>query len=104
MPLFSLMPGMEVLEGRALLSGPSGREQEMLQLINRLRTHPAEELPIILKSKDPDIQNALAFFKVDTKALAVDWANLKPVPPLAWNDPLAKAAKAHTDKMVSFDQ
>jgi len=103
---------VESLEPRTLLSGlaagvsvgPSPREQLMLNLLNRLRTKPAQELPLILKSKDPDVQNALSFFKVDQKKLAADWASLTPVPPLAWNDALAKAAKVHSDKMLAADQ
>src|SRR6184192_842777 len=94
----------EDLEPRTLFSGPSPREQQMLELINRLRAHPAAELPLILNSKDPDIQNALAFFKVDRNELARQWALLSPVAPLAWNDALAKSALGHTQKMLSFDQ
>jgi hypothetical protein len=94
----------EDLEPRTLLSGPSPREQQMLELINRLRTRPAAELPLILNSKDPDIQNALSFFKVDRAELAKQWAGLTPVAPLAWSDALAKSALGHTQKMLALDQ
>lgn len=94
----------ELLESRTLLSGPSPREQQMLELINRLRLHPAAELPLILKSTDPDVQNALAFFHVDRAQLAKDWAGLTPVAPLAWNDALAKSALAHSQQMLAFDR
>ena len=94
----------ETLEPRTLLSGPTPREQTMLTLLNRLRTRPAAELPLILKSRDPDVQNALSFFKVDLKKLAADWATLSPVPPLAWNDALTRAAKTHSDKMLASNQ
>src|SRR5260221_1582841 len=95
---------LESLEPRTLLSGPSPREQQMLELINRLRLHPAAELPLILQSRDPDVQNALAFFHVDRAQLAKDWAGLTPVAPLAWNDALAKSALAHTQQMLAFDK
>jgi hypothetical protein len=95
---------LEPLEGRTLLSGPSPREQQMLELMNRLRTRPAQELPLILNSKDPDVVNALAFFRVDRKALAGQWAGLSAVPPLAWNDALARAAKGHTERMAGSDK
>jgi hypothetical protein len=95
---------LQALEGRTLLSGPSPREQQMLELVNRLRTHPAQELPLLLNSKDPDVVAALKFFKVDKARLAKQWANLRPVQPLAWNDDLAQAALTHTQKMLGFDE
>ncbi|HEY7117985.1 MAG TPA: CAP domain-containing protein [Tepidisphaeraceae bacterium] len=97
---------LETLESRTLLSaaGPTPREQQMLEFLNRLRAHPAQELPLILNSKDPDIQRALSFFKVDRKALANQWTSLSAVPPLAWNDQLAKAGKDHNQRMIASDQ
>jgi Ca2+-binding RTX toxin-like protein len=93
----------EHLEPRTLLSGPSPREQQMLELINRLRLHPAAELPIILASKDPDIRNALDFFNVNLNELKRQWAGLAPSAPLAWNDALAKSALGHSQKMLASD-
>jgi len=95
---------LESLEPRTLLSGPSPREQQMLELINRLRAHPSTELPAILNSRDPDIRASLAFFDVNYKELARQWATLKPAAPLAWNDNLAKAALGHDQQMLKFDQ
>src|SRR5260221_10560558 len=95
---------LEPLESRTLLSGPTPREQQMLEFINRLRAHPANELPLILNSKDPDVRASLAFFNVNYKELARQWAGLSPAAPLAWNDNLAKAAQGHTQKMLAFDQ
>jgi uncharacterized protein YkwD len=98
---------LEPLEKRAMLSaaaGPSPREQQMLELINRLRARPAEELPLILNSKDPDIRTALSFFNVNLRALAADWKSLTPAAPLAWNDALAKAAKGHSERMLTADR
>lgn len=104
MPSYRYRPNdIERLESRTLLSGPSPREQQMLELINRLRSHPAEELPLILNSKDPDIQNALNFFGVDRGVLAKQWAGLTREAPLAWNDALAKSAKTHTERMLATD-
>src|SRR5690348_15163165 len=94
----------EPLESRTLLSGPTAREQQMLELINRLRLHPAAELPLILQSKDADVQSALSFFHVDVNVLKAQWAGLTPVAPLAWNDALSKSAFAHTRQMLAFDQ
>lgn len=95
---------MQALESRVLLAGPSPREQQMLELLNRLRANPAAELPLMLTSRDADIQNALRFFSVDKAELARQWKDLKPVAPLAWNEPLAAAAKAHTGRMLDFNR
>jgi hypothetical protein len=104
MPSYRHRPkDMERLEPRTLLSGPSPREQQMLELINRLRTRPAQELPLILNSRDPDIQNALNFFGVNRGVLARQWGSLTPEAPLAWNDALARSAKTHTDRMLATD-
>ena len=94
---------MERLEPRTLLSGPSPREQQMLELVNRFRARPADELPLILNSRDADIRNALTFFGVNRQTLADQWAGLSAVPPLAWNDALAKSARAHTGRMLATD-
>src|SRR5438552_2797098 len=89
---------VENLESRVLLSAnePSGREQLALELINRARMNPAAELPLLLNSTDPNVQNALSAFGVDRTALANTWASLVAAPPLAWNDALAAGALAHT--------
>ncbi len=72
----------------------------MLELVNRMRTNPAAELPILLSSDDGFIKQALENFDVDETALAQQWATLTPVAPLAWNDELANAAVAHSALMV----
>jgi uncharacterized protein YkwD len=92
-------PRLEALEDRTLLdAGP--QEEYALELINRMRTNPAAELPLLLNSTDPDIQNALSYFQVDQQTLANQWSALTPVPPLAWNDILAGTALAHSQLMA----
>ncbi|HVV94141.1 MAG TPA: CAP domain-containing protein [Hyphomicrobiales bacterium] len=56
-----------------------------------------------LKSKDPQIQNDLTYFKVDGALLHQQFAALKPVQPLAWNDDLAAAARGHDRAMIAAD-
>jgi len=73
----------------------------MLELINRFRTDPGDELPLLLNSDDPDIQNALRFFNVDENRLHQQWNQLKPVPPLAWNEALTRAARGHNARMLA---
>jgi hypothetical protein len=94
------------LESRTFLSAsnPSGAEQEIYWLINRMRTNPAAELPNLLNSTDPQVQRALSFFQVDRDLLAQQWSTLTPVQPLAWSANLAAAAAAHTQAMIINDQ
>src|SRR5262249_30287364 len=80
------------------------QEEYSLELLNRMRTNPAAELPLLLNSNDPDIRDALSFFHVDQQVLAQQWATLTPVPPLAWNDTLAGTALAHSRLMATDDQ
>ncbi len=95
---------LELLENRWLLAvDPSPQEQEMLELINRMRTNPAAELALLTKSSDADVNAAIAFFKVNMTVLAQQWAKLDPAQPLAWNDALYKSAKTHSNLGVSKD-
>ncbi|HVX83281.1 MAG TPA: CAP domain-containing protein [Phycisphaerae bacterium] len=97
--------GIEALEERLLLSAsdPSGAEQELLWLLNRVRTDPADELPKLLGSHDPNVQQALGYFQVDQNLLAQQWTTLTAVQPLAWNANLAAAAAIHTQAMAAQD-
>jgi Ca2+-binding RTX toxin-like protein len=98
-------PIFQPLESRTMLAAsapvfPTAREQQMLELLNRLRMHPGDELPLMLDSRDPDIVNALRFFNVDENQLRQQWKQLAAVPPLAWNDALARTAKGHNQRML----
>src|SRR4051812_41062340 len=91
----------ETLEPRLLLSAadPSGQEQELLWLLNRMRTAPAAELDKLLGQTDFYVDEAMTYFKVDRTVLAQQWTSLVPVQPVAWNTNLAVAAAAHTAVM-----
>src|SRR4051812_28268649 len=94
-------PSVEPLELRRYLSfNPTAREQEMLELVNRMRTNPAAELPLLIHSNDANVNNALDFFNVNTSVLSTQWASLDPVQPLAWNAQLYDAAEDHTQLML----
>jgi hypothetical protein len=84
---------------------PTAQEQELLELINRMRIDPSKELDYLLASadKDPEIRQALDYFKVNISVLKQQWSGLKTVAPLAWSDGLAVAALAHTNTMIAND-
>ena len=106
---------MEALESRLLFSvNPTGLEQEMLELINRFRANPTDELEQIFISTDPsdadyfrthdsDVNAALDFFGVNAATLFSQFTNLTSAQPLAWNEALQTAAYAHSNLMIAQD-
>jgi uncharacterized protein YkwD len=94
------------------MANPSAQEQELLELINRMRLHPQEELQILLdaadptnQSYDPAIKRALDDFKVNISTLKTQWSKLiTAVAPVAWSSDLNKAAAGHNQVMITYDQ
>jgi uncharacterized protein YkwD len=94
------------------MSNPTAQEQELLELINRMRLYPQAELQILLdaadpnnKSYDPAIKRALDDFKVNIDTLKTQWSKLtKAVAPVAWSSDLNKAAVGHNQAMIRYDQ
>jgi Cysteine-rich secretory protein family/FG-GAP-like repeat/FG-GAP repeat len=84
-----------------LMAQPTAQEQQMLELINRMRQAPAAELNLLINSGDPDINGALSFFGVNTTTLAQQWAALSPTSPLAWSSQLSDASLLHNQQMIA---
>jgi Domain of unknown function (DUF4114)/Cysteine-rich secretory protein family len=82
------------------MSQPTAEEQELLELMNRMRLRPAEELQILLDTSDGDVQYALEYYGVNLETLRKQWATLVPVSPLAWSSQLHDAATAHNLEMI----
>jgi len=88
---------------------PTPAEQEMLELINRMRMNPSAELNLLLNSlnpigsADPDVDSAVKFFNVNSTTLVNQWSQLTPAPPLAWNANLSNAARNHSQLMANAD-
>ncbi len=82
------------------MSQPTAKEQELLELMNRMRLHPDAELQILLDKPDPDVQYALDYYQVNLATLKKQWATLVPVAPLAWSSQLQDAATAHNLVMI----
>ena len=83
---------------------PGAAEQEMLELMNRMRADPTNEDDRILTVNDADVNSAINFFDVDLQVLATQFASLTPSPPLAWNELLCDAALGHSQQMLAFDE
>ena len=103
--------GLEPLEPRMLLSAaPSPFEQEMLWLINDMRTDPADHLDHFItgygtpaSSSDGEIQGAMTYFNVVGATLQSDWSTLTATAPVAWSSLLDDAAEFHSRKMIDED-
>jgi len=103
--------GLEPLEPRMLLSAaPSPFEQEMLWLINDMRTDPADHLDHFItgygtpaSSSDGEIQGALTYFNVVGATLQSDWSALTDTAPVAWSPLLDDAAEFHSQNMIDED-
>ncbi len=93
------------------ISGPSPYEQEMLEMINRMRMDPQGELGRLIKSFspyleawDPRVTTALSVFSYPKASqLRSEWAKLDAAAPLAWNSSLYVAATAHNYLMLWED-
>ncbi len=91
---------LEALEAREVPTiNPTGMEQEMLELVNRMRMDPQGELSRLListnpvQSADPQVQAALSYFGVSGSTLAAQASRSHDRPqhpirvaalPLAW--------------------
>ena len=103
---------IEQLETRLVPAlNPTGLEQEMLEMVNRMRANPSAELGILTDglgtpahSADPDINGALQYFNVNGSVLSAQWSTLSAVPPLAWNESLQDAAAGHNLAMIAADE
>lgn len=107
-----------LLAGCALFThaaDPTAEQQYWLELINRFRADPAQELGLLVnmsspgvwdtvKSDHPAVAAALDFYGVDAAALTAQWGSLSPAAPLAWNSALNTSATAYSNTMVAADQ
>jgi FG-GAP-like repeat/Cysteine-rich secretory protein family len=82
------------------MAQPTAQEQQMLELINRMRLSPAAELDLLLNSGDAAVANALSYFNVNISTLTQQWGSLLPTAPLAWSNQLSDAALGHNQQMI----
>jgi uncharacterized protein YkwD len=83
------------------MAQPSAQEQQMLELINRMRQAPAAELSLLLNSGDAAVANALSAFNVNIGTLTQQWSSLLPTAPVAWSSQLSDAALGHNQQMIA---
>ncbi len=87
------------------MSNATGQEQEYLELINRMRAEPRDELDLLLKSTDPttqaNIDSALKQFGTNIDTVRSQWGSLTSAAPLAWASELNDSAAAHNQLMIA---
>ena len=82
---------------------PDGNEQQMVWLMNRARSDPAQEGVWLATEDDPDIAAARTYWGVDVTVLQNEFAAIPAKPPVAFDVRLYNAAKAHSDYLISTD-
>ncbi len=99
---------IESLEARQLLAfGPSAIEQELMQLINRVRTDPRNEFDRMIavaapiQARDPQVTEQLQIFGVNGNVLRQEMQALSPVAPLAWNEVMQNLAVEQNAVMIA---
>jgi uncharacterized protein YkwD len=96
---------------------PTADEQYMLEMINRMRTAPQQELDLLANinygaattfaspsSADPNVAAALNFFNVRPDILVTQWSALSAVQPLAWNQHLGDSSSTYSQVMINLDR
>ncbi len=77
------------------MAQPTANEQELLELLNRMRLNPGAELALLLDAPDGDVQYALNYYGIDRALLTAQWSKLTAVAPLAWSSELNASATGH---------
>jgi uncharacterized protein YkwD len=83
------------------MAQPTAQEQQMLELINRMRQAPAAELNLLINSGDAAVASALTYFNVSISILTQQWSSLLPTAPVAWSSQLSDAALGHNQQMIT---
>ncbi|MEY3386851.1 MAG: hypothetical protein RIR53_1662 [Bacteroidota bacterium] len=78
---------------------PTPEEQLMLEYINRARANPTEEGIRLLDTKDPAVQGAYSYFKIDAAKTKQAFAGYPERPPLAFHPLLIESSRNHTKDM-----
>lgn len=94
---------------------PTAEQQYMLELLNRFRSDPQNELSRWVnfsapgvwdtpKSDDAYIASALNYFGTSASDIAAQFSILSAAPPVAWNSALNVSATNYSNLMVTSDQ
>ena len=82
---------------------PDGNEQQIMWLMNRARSDPAQEGTWLATLDDPGVAAAFDFFSVNEDVLQSEFAGYAAKAPAAFDVRLYGAAKAHSDYLIGID-
>ena len=82
---------------------PNGEEQQMMWLMNRARSDPAEEGRWLATTKLLNIENNRRYLGVDLDQLTREFRSYAPKPPAAFDVRLYKAARSHSHALIQQD-
>jgi hypothetical protein len=82
---------------------PNGIEQQMVWLANRARANPSQEGIWLATTDDNRIALPRRYFNVDVQILQDEFHAYSPMPPAAFDVRLYRAAKVHSDDLISRD-
>jgi Domain of unknown function (DUF4114)/SdrD B-like domain len=86
------------------MAQPTANEQELLELMNRMRLNPSAELALLLDPQDGAVQYGLEYYGIDRALLTAQWSKLKSVAPLAWSSELNVSAYGHNLATIAQKQ
>jgi Domain of unknown function (DUF4114)/SdrD B-like domain len=86
------------------MAQPTANEQELLELMNRMRLNPGAELALLLDTTDGNVQYGLDYYGIDRALLAAQWSKLKAIAPLAWSSELNVSANGHNLTTIAQKQ
>lgn len=87
-----------------MTSTPTNEEQLMLQLINRARENPYQEMVALFNTGQNNIDGAVSYFNVNQSLALSQVQNVSAVAPVVWNTGLANSADNHSNLMIQYDQ
>lgn len=82
---------------------PDGNEQQLLWLMNRARANPSQEGYWLAHTGNPDVENAITYFGVNTTILQNEFDGYDAKPPAAFDVRLYNAAHAHSLELIRRD-
>jgi len=82
---------------------PDGNEQQMLWLMNRARSDPAQEGLWLATTTDGDVAQGRDYFGVDVQQLQAEFDQYAAKPPAAFDARLYAAAQAHSLDLIARD-
>ncbi|MEM9159545.1 MAG: hypothetical protein AAGB46_10890, partial [Verrucomicrobiota bacterium] len=83
---------------------PDGNEQQMVWLMNRARTDPAQEGLYLSDTGNRRVDSAVSYFGVDIELMKAELAAFAPKPPAAFDRRIYLGSKVHSEDLIARDK